>query len=255
MSNYQSTTVVRESAPDPAAASLTGETAPTTTPPGEPTASTPAPDGRPQWLPEKFKSPEDMAKAYSELEKRFSSAPKSDTTIPKGEAAPQGNLLLDSYAKEYAENGSLSEESIKKLSAQGIPEGIVNNYLEGLNAISERQAQQIYGLVGGEEQYTSMMEWASESLEESEIDAFNSIMAQKNPASMQMAVRGLRARFEQENGKPGRLIQGETTGVSGGSFRSVAEVVEAMKDPRYKKDPAYRRDVEARLSNSNVFTS
>jgi hypothetical protein len=74
-----------------------------------------------------------------------------------------------------------------------------------------------------------------------------------NNASMQMAVRGLQARYVQTNGQPAKLIQGEVIGPSGGVFRSVAEVVSAMKDPRYSKDPAYRRDLENRLKNSNVF--
>ena len=100
-----------------------------------------------------------------------------------------------------------------------------------------------------------MLEWASESLEENEIEAFNSIMEQGNPAAMQMAVRGLQARFSQSSGSPAKLIQGDTIGPSGGAFRSVAELTAAMKDPRYHKDPAYRRDVENRLKNSNILTT
>ena len=48
---------------------------------------------RPEWLPEKFKNAEDLAKAYSELEKQFSSKKdepvkeeaSEDLTIPKEE--------------------------------------------------------------------------------------------------------------------------------------------------------------------------
>jgi hypothetical protein len=162
-------------------------------------------------------------------------------------------LNLDAYAKEYADNGALSDESISKLVASGIPEPIIRNYLDGIGAISERQTQQIYGLVGGETQYNSMMEWAAENLDEGEIEAFNTIMDKGEAGSMQMAVRGLQARYSQNVGQPAKLIQGETTGPSGGAFRSVAEVTEAMKDPRYAKDPAYRRDVENRLRTSNIL--
>jgi hypothetical protein len=247
MSNHQSITVTKEAPPDLAMEKAIQEQQ------SQAEAPPPAPAvERPGWLPEKFKSPEDLAKAYSELEKRFSGEKPAGASIEQS-ASPQGALNLDSYAKEYEDNGSLSEESIQKLVSQGIPESVVRNYLDGVGALSERQTQQIYGLVGGEAQYSSMMEWASDNLDETEIDAFNEIMENGNPSAMQMAVKGLQARYAQTAGQPSKLIQGEVSGPSGGAFRSVAEVSSAMKDPRYQKDPAYRRDVENRLKNSNIF--
>jgi hypothetical protein len=72
--------------------------------------------------------------------------------------------------------------------------------------------------------------------------------------TIKMAVAGLKARYEQANGaSSGRLIQGDVKGPSGGAFRSIAEIVEAMKDPRYAKDPAYRSDVEKRVALSNAL--
>lgn len=247
MSNHQSITIVKEQPPDEAMQKAIAEQ-------NAPEAvDTPAPEERPGWLPEKFRSPEDLAKAYSELEKRFSTPAEKPKAEPQADAGPQGGLNIEAYSKEYAETGQLSEESISKLVASGIPEPVIRNYLDGIGAISERQTQQIYGIAGGEEKYSQMMEWASENLDESEIDAFNNIMEQGNQSVMQMAVRGLQARYVQSNGPKGNLIQGETIGPSGGVFRSIAEVTAAMKDPRYAKDPAYRRDVENRLKNSNIM--
>jgi len=213
----------------------------------------PAPVDRPQWLPEKFKAPEDLAKAYSELEKRFSTPADKPKAAEQTDAGTPGALNFEPYAEEYANTGDLSEESIQKIVAQGIPENVVRNYVNGVKALGDAQTQQVYSMAGGEAQYNSMLEWASENLEDGEIDAFNEIMDGGNTASMQMAVRGLQARYVQMNGQPAKLIQGEVTGPSGGVFRSVAEVVSAMKDPKYHKDPAYRRDIENRLKNSDVF--
>jgi len=249
MSNHQSITITKENPPDTAMEQAIQAEQQEVQDPAQ------ASDERPNWLPEKFKSPEDLAKAYSELEKRFSTPAEKPKTIPQAEAAPQGTLNFDEFSKEYSENGTLSDESIAKLSANGIAENVVRNYLDGLNAITEKQTQQIYSIAGGEDKYNSMLEWASESLEENEIEAFNNIMEQGNPAAMQMAVRGLQARFSQSSGSPAKLIQGDTIGPSGGAFRSVAELTAAMKDPRYHKDPAYRRDVENRLKNSNILTT
>lgn len=246
MSNHQSITVVKEQPIDTAMEKAIQEQAGTV-------ENAPAPEARPGWLPEKFRSPEDLAKAYSELEKRFSTPSEKPKSAPETEANPSGGLNLDVYATEYAETGQLSQESIQKLVQSGIPESVISNYLQGVQALSDAQTNQIYGMVGGETQYNTMLEWASESLDEAEIDAFNAIMDGGNSAAMQMAVRGLHARYSQINGQPSKLIQGETTGPSGGAFRSVAEVTAAMKDPRYQKDAAYRRDVENRLRNSDIL--
>lgn len=212
--------------------------------------SAPAPAERPQWLPEKFKTPEDLSKAYSELEKKFSD-PKAKPVPAQAEVST--GLNLDSYAQEYADTGELSQESIDNLVKSGIPEPIIRNYLEGISALSEAQTSQIYSLAGGESQYNSMLEWASENLDPAEIDAFNSIMEAGNTGSMHMAVKGLQARYIQNAGQPSRLIQGEVSGPASGAFRSVAEVTAAMRDPRYAKDPAYRAEVENRLRVSNVI--
>lgn len=248
MSNHQSISITKEAPPDTAMEQAMQEAA------SQP-VDAPAPEDRPGWLPEKFKSPEDLAKAYSELEKRFSTPAEKPKAAPQADAGTQAGLNLDTYAKEYADTGALSDESISKLVASGIPEPIVRNYLEGIGALADRQTQQIYGIAGGEAQYNSMLEWASENLDEGEIDAFNSIMEQGNQSSMQMAVRGLQARYTQTVGQPSKLIQGSTTGPSGGAFRSIAEVTAAMQDPRYAKDPAYRREVENRLKTSNVMNT
>ena len=58
-------------------------------------------------------------------------------------------------------------------------------------------------------------------------------------------------RYKDANVTEGDLVQGKPPG-PGNVFRSQAEVVQAMSDPRYEKDPAYRRDLMRRLENSDV---
>lgn len=213
------------------------------------TSDAPAPAARPQWLPEKFSSPEDLSKAYSELEKRFSD-PKAKGA---GKIEPPSALNLDAYAQEYSDTGALSPESINTLVKSGIPEPIIRNYLEGITALSDAQTAQIHGIVGGETQYNSMLGWATDNLEDTEIAEFNTIMDSGNTSSMKMAVKGLQARFVQSGPPSSRLIQGDVTGNSSGSYRSIAEVTAAMRDPRYAKDSAYRAEVESRLRGSSVM--
>ena len=48
------------------------------------------------------------------------------------------------------------------------------------------------------------------------------------------------------------MVTGKAPAQKSDAFRSQAEVVEAMSDPRYDKDSAYRRDVMEKLERSNV---
>lgn len=240
MSNHQQVTIVRDTAESnnevdalKAAAEAPPEGAPEQAPPVD----------RPGWLPEKFKAPEELAQAYVELEKKFSTG-----TTPGFQTE-----VFEPFTKEFVENGDLSEESIQKVIGMGLPEPLVRAYVEGQKAVLESQTTQLMQAAGGTEAYQAMTEWAAGNIPEAEIDAFNSIIETGNVTSIKMAVEGLKARYERAVGTKGRLLQGDTTGPAGGAFRSVAEIVAAMKDPRYAKDPAYRKDVEQRVALSNAL--
>lgn len=209
------------------------------------------PQDRPEWLPPKFQSPEDLARAYSELESRFTQVNQQNF----GNAAAQANISEDemrAFSNEFMQLGTLSDKSFKDLEARGIPRYVVESYIEGQRAVAESQVANIYNAVGGQQQYEAMIGWAAESLPENEIDAFNSMIDSGDPNMVQFAVQGLQARYAATNGAP-RLMQGGTTGPGTSPFRSLAEVTAAMRDPKYRSDPAYRKDVEARLAISNVF--
>jgi hypothetical protein len=240
MSNPQQITIVRDTNDnpnDPMAQAMAEAATPQQPTTEEPSVSS----ERPTWLPEKFQNPEDLAKAYSELEKKF-----SETTPVKFDG-------LEKYTEEFEKNGDLSDESIKAIAAMGIPEPIVRAYVDGQKSVVESNVSAVFNLAGGQDKYQELLSWAGENIPEDEVDAFNAVIDSGNMNTIKMAVQGLRARFERANGQGGRLIQGETTGPSGGAFRSIAEIVSAMKDPRYATDPAYRSDVEKRVALSNAL--
>jgi hypothetical protein len=242
MSNHQQVTIVRDTAEsnnetDALKAALEGQQ-----PDVQPENPQPVED-RPEWLPEKFKDPVELAKAYSELEKRVGS--------PETKADFAG---LEKYSQEFYANGDISEESVKEIvDTYGLPETMVRSYIEGQRSVLDAETNAVMQLAGGEQAYQSMVDWAAGALPEEEIDAFNAIIDGRNPHAVRMAVEGLKSRYQKENGSQGRLIQGEVAGPSGGAYRSVAEIVAAMKDPRYAKDPAYRKDVEQRVALSNAL--
>lgn len=207
---------------------------------------------RPEWLPEKFQSPEDLAKAYSELEKKGSTSKKTS----KEEAAEEPNTMstaIETATSEFMESGELSDKTFETLEKAGLPRDIVEAYMAGQGALVATQVAQVKETIGGEGNYEAMAEWAAENLAEEELSAYNEVVENGTVEQARMAVRGLFAQFRSAGGKAPTLIQGSTTGSGVKPFGSAAQVTEAMRDPRYKNDPAYRQTVEQRLAVTTAF--
>lgn len=225
-------------------------------------------ESRPEWLPEKFKNAEDMAKAYSELENKLGqsqnnnnkdSEPKketkdSDLSIDKAEdAVESAGLSMDTLQQEYNESGELNEKSYKALEKAGIPKDYVDAFIKGQEAIAIQTANTLKQEMGGAEAYKSMMSWASDNLSEAEINAYNNTVNGKDIEATKLAIAGLNARFKSAEGVEPNLAKGDRPSTNNApGYRSWAEVTAAMADDRYTKDNAYRADVQAKLKNSRL---
>ena len=228
-------------------------------------------EGRPAWLPDKFDSPEAMARAYAELENRFHS---SDEQLQQYEnqanyeqqaqeimetpphmvdqLLSERDLDFSVFQQEYNETGQLSEDAYLALQEAGIEPQMVDTWIAGQEAIADQQIDAIYNMVGGEQVYNQMLEWAGDNLQPWEMDAFNDQIESLDANSM-FAVQGLMARMQNEEGSPPRLFQGEPSQYSAPKYDSLSQLTSAMSDPRYASDPAYRREVTSRLNNSELF--
>ena len=118
--------------------------------------------------------------------------------------------------------------------------------------MSDAQVNSVMNAAGGEAQYNRIVEWAASNLDNRSIDAFDSVVDSGNPAAINIAFAGLQARYNDANGYEGRMLQGKAASSSGDVFRSQAELVAAMGDPRYDTDPAYRADVIEKLDASDL---
>jgi len=208
---------------------------------------------RPEWLDEKFNSPEDLAKAYNELQKKQSS--KEDKKADKTEEAPSSKTVevISGASQEFSEKGELSDKSFIELEKAGISRDMVEAYIRGQESIATSEALEVQNEVGGNANYNAMAEWASDNLSENDLDGFNSIVEHGSVDQAKMAVKGLYAQFISAGGNPPELAQGGTSGSSVKPYGSAAQVTEAMRDPRYSSDPAFRANVEKRLAVSNVL--
>jgi len=218
---------------------------------------------RPEWLPEKFKSAEDMAQAYAELEKRMGQGTKEveETEQPeeeqtdddnKEEASDYNEAVVEA-SKEFFENdGKLSEDTYKKLEGIGLPRDLVDSYAAGQQALLQSEEAQIKGVAG--DSYDAMAEWANEHLPQEEIDAFDEAVTSGTINQAKLAVQGLYARYQNATGatQP-KLVQGAVSGSSTMPFKSMQELARAQSDPRYRSgDKAYHQEIDRRLAVSNI---
>lgn len=208
---------------------------------------------RPEWLPEKFANAEDLAKAYSELEKKFSSnEPSQEEANQVQEEVKQAENTLEPFYAEYADKGELSEKSYADLAKLGFDKNLVDGYIAGQTAIADNEARMVKQTVGGEENYSKMIEWAGQNLSEAEQEAFNSTLDNGSIEQVKLAVSAIANRAGITGEAKQEMLQGEVN-VIPDTFNSIAQVTEAMNDPRYDKDPAYRKEIERKISRSTVI--
>jgi hypothetical protein len=209
----------------------------------------------------KFKDAEELEKAYIELQRKLGSKdePQETEEVRDDETSAEEveyttEQWINEAAQEWNENGTLSEETLSQISEMD-PADLANAFMGMQNTaedLSEADTNAIKAVAGGEEGYAQMIEWATNSMPEAYTNSFNQLVATGDAYSIQLAVAGMRAAYEQQNGYEGRMLTGEAADSRPDAFRSQAEVIQAMSDPRYDSDPAYRNDVFAKLERSNI---
>lgn len=208
---------------------------------------------RPEWLPEKFKSPEDLAAAYKELETKLG-RPVSPVPAPTIEEVKAKGIDVDALTREYAEKGALSPESLKALETAGFSQTHVTNYVEGLKAKQAQTRQEFAEVAGGEEHLVNVLKWAETNLPAEEQKAYNALLEANNMVAAKIMLKDIAGRYTAAAGEAPELVDAEPIPGAAGikPFGSQAEVIAAMNDPRYKQgDPAYHRKVQMRLSISD----
>ena len=159
--------------------------------------------------------------------------------------------------------GEITDEMYTTLESTGLSRASIDSYLAGRAAesgynapeqpdLTDAEVTKIHTSVGGEQQYSRLIDWASENLEQKTLDAFNSMISNGNADAVQIAVDGLKAQYENAEGYEGKMLTGKPAKASSDVFRSQAEVVQAMSDQRYDRDPAYRQDLYDKLERSNI---
>ena len=218
----------------------------------------------------KYKSAQELEKAYIELQAKLGEK-KEDTETASAEEQPEdtpkmseGATLITDASKEYFDNGNkLSPETMAKFSSMS-SQDLIKAYMEVSQnpefqqqgappaEITTSQINQIKNSAGGEQKYAQIVNWAKTNLPEDQITAFDEVVNTGSVQAIQLAVSGLKAEYDNANGVEGRMVTGKAPNNSGDVFRSQQELVAAMNDVRYDRDPAYRQDVIEKLDRSNL---
>ena len=207
----------------------------------------------------KYKNAQDLESAYIELQKKLGEA---DGEAEEGEledaeeaeVSPAADMIT-AASEEFAETGEMSQETrdaLAEMSSEELLDAYMSMQQPPAADLTDADVSELKASVGGEQAYEQITGWAAESLDDAELDAFNATIDSGSLAQIQMIMAGLQARYQAENGYEGTQLQGKPPSNSGDVFRSQAEVVEAINDPRYDRDPAYRNDILMKLERSDV---
>jgi hypothetical protein len=216
----------------------------------------------------KYKDARELEKAYVELQKKLGEKEEDTEQVSaeeKSEEKPQFSdnaSLITSASEEYYANGNkLSDETMAKFSSLSTQD-LIKAYIEVQAAqpeqaappaeITQDQINQIKNSAGGEQQYANIINWAKSNLPKESINAFDEVVNTGSVQAIQLAVAGLKTEYNNANGVEGRMVTGKQAPNKGDVFRSQAELVRAMNDPRYDSDPAYRQDVIEKLDRSDL---
>ena len=229
----------------------------------------------------KFKSVEDLAASYKELEGKLGDFNQEESTEENTETEEESDSEInyeelygdgvysvlqevgidpEDISNRFMEEGSLNDDDYAKLLEGGFSRTLVDTYLEGLRStgnvmeIASQQIQSIKDSVGGDESYSQMVNWALNNLPSAEVDAFNQLTETGSAPAIKMAVQGLYSQYNNAMGIEPNLVTGRSSQSGPAPYRSTAEVVTAMSDPRYGKDVTYTEDVQRLLVGSDVFT-
>lgn len=244
-----------------------------------------------QLLAGKFKSTEELERAYLEAQKLIGSrgqqpepaaedpAPTpeqytpelgkqlyGDTVATAIEAAQINPLEMAQKVKSGEDVSSYVDALVNQ---GGLPREVVETYLQGVKpaatpapaqqqgeGLTEADAADLKALVGGEQKFQQLSQWAVANLEPQELADYNAAVDSGNKGAARFALKQLQVRAG-SSGEP-KLISGGSP-ITADVFDSDRQALDARSKQDangryvYDTDPKYRQWYDKTLSRSNVF--
>ena len=215
----------------------------------------------------KYKNAQELEQGYIELQKKLGEGEAEEPVAEaeegeeeyEGEEGEEDISILDELWEYELNNEEFHEDAVAELQ-QMDPVDLANLHIEyrkqveeegvGAKDFTEAEMTELKGVVGGDENYQNMLQWAGANLNQQEIDMFDAVMQRGDALGAFFAIRSLAYRYNDAAGYEGKMLTGNAPKTSGSQYRSQQEVIQAMSDPRYENDPAYRKDVMDKLTRS-----
>lgn len=195
-------------------------------------------DTRPEWLPEKFNTGEDLANAYSELQKKFSQGKHKvpddyDQSVFANAGIPEDDELYSTY-RDWAKDNGISQEAFDQLAGKFIE-------LAGSEAEQAQISyQEEYKKLGPNADLTikSMTLWAQGLVNKGVWgqDDFEEFKIMGGTAQGIKALQKIRSYYGDQQ------IPIDVGPVNGAPSKD--ELQSMIGKPEYQTDPAYRAKVE-----------
>ncbi len=213
----------------------------------------------------KYKNAQELEQGYIELQKKLGEGEAEEPVAEaeeeeyEGEEGEEDSSILDELWEYEINNEEFHEDAVAELQ-QMDPVDLANLHIEyrkqveeegvGAKDFTEAEMTELKGVVGGDENYQNMLQWAGANLNQQEIDMFDAVMQRGDALGAFFAIRSLAYRYNDAAGYEGKMLTGNAPKTSGSQYRSQQEVIQAMSDPRYDSDPAYRKDIMDKLKRS-----
>ena len=225
-------------------------------------------------MPEKFKgkSAEEIARAYAELEKmkgKKADEPSDEEPADESgeinpileEGRPEGSkdIPADAFSEflsEYDGNGVLSEASYQKLQELGYPKEFVDEKIEYINYKREKEAEAVLAPYGGREEFKKVSAWAASNFSEQQLENINLQLASGNKQTQDAVLSSLFMGYKQSVSASApqdmTLHTNQPQSVKVEGYATKSEYLKDAKDPRYDKDPGYRKQVEQKMLKTDM---
>jgi hypothetical protein len=177
---------------------------------------------------------------------------------PKVEAKPVTEEDWKQWTVEFATKNDLSPETLDTIKQKtGLPDYVINEYMQGQKAKLEMAYSKASELVGGREELNKLFVWASKNLTKAEQASINNNLS--SPA-WDVALYGLQAKYAKatQTSKPnepkptakGQVpIASTQQGLT--NYTTKREFYAERNDPRFNTDPKFRQYVEQRMMRTD----
>ena len=198
---------------------------------------------------------EALERHYSELRSDYDSEDKVNERKhaekkDEAEDKPSENIsdkLWSELDVEFNTNGTITDEQYNQLNKAGIPDAVIDKYLDGLNAETEKFTQDVYAVAGGKEQYEEIKAWAEENFTQKELNA----VASGSHTDMLLKMKGIKADYMSQTNNGQDRFRGSQGGSSNGGYRSQQDYIMDRMSPDYKKSAKFRAKVESKFKASS----